>query len=134
MAKNYIQEQSEQEQDLDIKARFLSDAIQSSLFDTIKARFELKHKPIARKLPYKNREGKITTRIALKLPNKHGSTLLIVRSSVDGTSITIEGSYNNWLTGQNIFGSEDIIYLSLLVFEAVCLQYEIQPSAECRWL
>jgi len=35
MAKNYIQEQSEQEQDLDIKAMFLSDAIQSSLFDTI---------------------------------------------------------------------------------------------------
>lgn len=110
----------------DINSLFCDGIFQSSTFDTIKARFYIRHNPLGEVIPYKDSQG----RTKLELPNKLENTTLSVRSSKKGECLTIEGAYVKWWTGQNIIGTTNLIPLALKTFIAVCKAYELSPTAE----
>jgi II/X family phage/plasmid replication protein len=97
----------------------------STTFDTVKAKFKIKHIPLGKDLPYKNSTG----RTVENLCNELGYNLS-VRSTKDGEFLTIAGSYIKWLTGQNIIGTTNLIELCLMVFERVCVRYSLAPTED----
>jgi len=114
----------------DIDAMFINEIFSSSLFDNIKARFFIKHTPTAETLPYENNDGKKTALSSTPVFNSLGNSSLQVRSSIKGDSITIDGSYIKWLTGQNVIGLEELIFLCYLTFKKVCKQLNLKPTKE----
>ncbi len=97
----------------------------SATFDTVKAKFKIKHTPLGKDLPYKNSTGKTIENIHNALGYN-----LSVRSTKDGKFLTITGSYIKWLTGQNIIGTTNLIELCLMVFERVCERYSLTPTED----
>lgn len=97
----------------------------SATFDTVKAKFKIKHTPIGKDLPYKNSTG----RTIESIHNKLGYNLS-VRSTKDGKFLTITGSYIKWLTGQNIIGTTNLIALCSMVFKRVCERLSLTPTED----
>ena len=102
----------------------------SALFDNIKAVFPCDHKVLGELLAYTDDEGKPKSRTSIEVPNKYFNTAVKVRSSLDGSEITIDGSYVKWLTGQNIVGTQNLLALCNLMYEKVCAQLGIKPTQE----
>lgn len=112
----------------DIEAMFVDELFSSSLFDNIKARFYINHTPMEEVLPYENKDGNKTSRAARSVFNPYGNYKLKVRSSIKGDFITIDGSYIKWLTGQNVIGLEELIFLCYLTFKEVCKRLNLKPT------
>lgn len=104
---------------------FVRNVFASSTFDNIKAKFRIKHKPLGDPIPYDNNHSSMTKR---QVSNNIENANVSVRSSKDGEYLTIDGSYIKWLTGQNVVGSADLIYLCLQVFIRVCKALDLNPD------
>ena len=66
------------------------------------------------------------------IPGAHGSTAT-VWSKANATELHIEASLPRFLTGQNVFGSEDLQATAYLLVRAVCNYLKIRPTdAESR--
>lgn len=109
------------------KSLFIKNVFSSSTFDNIKAKFKIKHEPLGVVIPYDNNNKSMTSE---EVFNSIGNTSIKVRSSKDGDELTIDGSYIKWLTGQNVIGSSDLIYLCLQVFLRVCKTLNLSPTQE----
>ena len=63
------------------------------------------------------------------IPGAHGSTAT-VWSKANATELHIEASLPRFLTGQNVFGSEDLQATAFLLVRAVCNHLKIRPTIE----
>ncbi len=99
----------------------------SSTFDNVKAKFKVSHQALGKPLPYDNDKPTMTSN---QVFNNIDNASLSVRSSGDGTTLTIDGSYIKWLTGQNVIGTSNLLYLCSQTFKRVCKAIGITPSQE----
>ncbi|MDD2740673.1 MAG: phage/plasmid replication protein, II/X family [Rhodocyclaceae bacterium] len=106
---------------------YINGVFASSTFDNVKAKFKVSHQPQGKPLPYDNDKPTMTSN---QVFNSIGNASLTVRSSSDGTTLTIDGSYIKWLTGQNVIGTADLLYLCSQTFQRVCKAIGITPSQE----
>ncbi|MEN3373727.1 phage/plasmid replication protein, II/X family [Dechloromonas sp. ZS-1] len=106
---------------------YINGVFASSTFDNVKAKFKVSHQALGKPLPYDNDKPTMTSS---QVFNSIGNASLTVRSSGDGTTLTIDGSYIKWLTGQNVIGTSDLFYLCSQTFQRVCKAIGICPSQE----
>ena len=106
---------------------YINGVFASSTFDNVKAKFKVTHQAFGEPLPYDNDKPTMTSN---QVFNRIGNANLTVRSSSDGTTLTIDGSYIKWLTGQNVIGTNNLLYLCSQTFQRVCKAIGINPSQE----
>lgn len=110
-----------------ISSMYINGVFASSTFDNVKAKFKVSHQALGEPLPYDNDKPTMTKSEVL---NNIGNISLTVRSSSDGATLTIDGSYIKFLTGQNVIGTSDLLYLCSQTFQRVCKAIGISPSQE----
>lgn len=106
---------------------YINGVFASSTFDNVKAKFKVSHQALGEPLPYDNDKPTMTSS---QVFNSIGNASLTVRSSGDGTTLTIDGSYIKFLTGQNVIGTSDLLYLCSQTFQRVCKAIGISPNQE----
>lgn len=106
---------------------YINGVFASSTFDNVKAKFKVTHQALGEPLPYDNDKPTMTSN---QVFNRIGNANLTVRSSGDGATLTIDGSYIKWLTGQNVIGTSNLLYLCSQTFQRVCKAIGITPSQE----
>ena len=108
----------------------------SSLIDTIRIRVAIDHQQWVVEQTRLHNAGTINpiTKACsgpfrrFTIPGAHGSTAT-VWSKANATELHIEASLPRFLTGQNVFGSEDLRATAYLLVRAVCKYLGIEPSA-----
>lgn len=110
-----------------ISSMYINGVFASSTFDNVKAKFKVSHQALGEPLPYDNDKPTMTSN---QVFNSIENASLTVRSSSDGTTLTIDGSYIKFLTGQNVIGTSDLLYLCSQTFQRVCKAIGISPSQE----
>ena len=109
----------------------------SSLIDTIRIRIAIDHQQwVAGQVRLHNAGviNPITKACAgpfrrFTIPGAHGSTAT-VWSKANATELHLEASLSGFLTGQNVFGSEDLRATTYLLVRVVCKCLGIEPTAE----
>lgn len=97
----------------------------SSLFDTIKVRIQLVHEPLYELCAKENKLCYIDK--SYKVRGKFG-TYATIASEANRTSLTIEASIPNFLSGQNLVGIENLKKGAIELIDAVLKRAGITPT------